>query len=191
MFKLKDKLKFINISQDYLKYLHDHCSEVYYKQFNYDNKPYLGILINNENNQYVIPLSSAKEKHKLWKNTDTNRFLVYENCDKSSLSKNAIYKENPDGSIKHILSAIDLKKMIPVKEGIYSIVDLVAKQNDTTEERNYKNLLNKEFSFCLKILPSIIQKANKLYNKQIETGKIIKFCCDFKLIEEKCDQYKE
>jgi protein AbiQ len=190
MFKLKDKLKFINISQDYLKYLHDHCSEVYYKQFNYDNKPYLGILINNENNQYVIPLSSAKEKHKLWKNTDTNRFLVYENCDKSSLSKNAIYKENPDGSIKHILSAIDLKKMIPVKEGIYSIVDLVAKQNDTTEERNYKNLLNKEFSFCLKILPSIIQKANKLYNKQIETGKIIKFCCDFKLIEEKCDQYK-
>lgn len=190
MFKLKDKLKFINISQDYLKYLHDQCSEVYYKQFNYDNKPYLGILINNENNQYVIPLSSAKEKHKLWKNTDTNRFLVYENCDKSSLSKNAIYKENPDGSIKHILSAIDLKKMIPVKEGIYSIVDLVAKQNDTTEERNYKNLLNKEFSFCLKILPSIIQKANKLYNKQIETGKIIKFCCDFKLIEEKCDQYK-
>ena len=190
MFKLKDKLKFINISQDYLKYLHDQGSEVYYKQFNYDNKPYLGILINNENNQYVIPLSSAKEKHKLWKNTDTNRFLVYENCDKSSLSKNAIYKENPDGSIKHILSAIDLKKMIPVKEGIYSIVDLVAKQNDTTEERNYKNLLNKEFSFCLKILPSIIQKANKLYNKQIETGKIIKFCCDFKLIEEKCDQYK-
>ena len=190
MFKLKDKLKFINISQDYLKYLHDHCSEVYYKQFNYDNKPYLGILINNENNQYVIPLSSAKEKHKLWKNTDTNRFLVYESCDKSSLSKNAIYKENPDGSIKHILSAIDLKKMIPVKEGIYSIVDLVAKQNDTTEERNYKNLLNKEFSFCLKILPSIIQKANKLYNKQIETGKIIKFCCNFKLIEEKCDQYK-
>lgn len=190
MFKLKDKLKFINISQDYLKYLHDHCSEVYYKQFNYDNKPYLGILINNENNQYVIPLSSAKEKHKLWKNTDTNRFLVYENCDKSSLSKNAIYKENPDGSIKHILSAIDLKKMIPVKEGIYSIVDLVAKQNDTTEERNYKNLLNKEYSFCLKILPSIIQKANKLYNKQIETGKIIKFCCDFKLIEEKCNQYK-
>lgn len=80
--------------------------------------------------------------------------------------------------------------MIPVKEGIYSIVDLVAKQKDTTEERNYKNLLNKEFSFCLKILPSIIQKANKLYNKQIETGKIIKFCCDFKLIEEKCDQYK-
>lgn len=190
MFKLKDKLKFINISQDYLKYLHDHCSEVYYKQFNYDNKPYLGILINNENNQYVIPLSSAKEKHKLWKNTDTNRFLIYENCDKSSLSKNAIYKENPDGSIKHILSAIDLKKMIPVKEGIYSIVDLVAKQNDTKEERNYKNLLNKEFSFCLKILPSIIQKANKLYNKQIETGKIIKFCCNFKLIEEKCDQYK-
>jgi len=50
MFKLKDKLKFININQDYLKYLHECCSEVYYKQFNYVNKPYLGILINEDNN---------------------------------------------------------------------------------------------------------------------------------------------
>ena len=48
MFSLKDKLTFININQDYLKYLHEECPEVYYKPISYDNKPYLGILINNE-----------------------------------------------------------------------------------------------------------------------------------------------
>ena len=189
MFKLKDKLKFININQDYLKYLHECCSEVYYKQFNYVNKPYLGILINEDHNQYVIPLSSAKEKHKNWKNVDTDRFLIYENCSKTTLSKNAIYKENEDGSVKHIFSVIDIKKMLPIKEGLYSIVDLCVQENDSVDQRNYKNLMNKEFSFCIKILPLIIQKASKLYEKQISTGKVIKFCCDFKLLEEKCREY--
>ena len=94
MFKLKDKLTFINIDQNYLKYLHDNCAEVYYKPIKYDNKPYLGIL------------------------------------------------------------------------------------------------MNKEYSFCLKIMNSIIQKANKIYDKQMETGKVIKFCCDFKLLEQKCEEYK-
>lgn len=191
MFKLKDKLTFININQEYLKYLHKHCSEVYYKSIGYDNKPYLGILINEDKNQYVIPISSAKEKHKSWRNTDTDRFLVYENCQKANLSENAVYKENPDGSVKHILSVIDLKKMLPIKEGLYSKVDLRQKMNDSTDVRNYKNLMNKEFTFCVKILPQIISKANKLYDKQMETGRIAKFCSDFKLLESLCFKYKE
>ncbi|WP_191018212.1 type III toxin-antitoxin system ToxN/AbiQ family toxin [Treponema zioleckii] len=190
MFELKEKLTFININQDYLKYLHDSCQEVYFKPIGYENKPYLGILINKEKNQYVIPLSSAKEKHKAWKNIETDRFLIYENCEKSVLSKNAVYKDNPDGTVKHILSVIDLKKMIPIKEGLYTKVDLSAKIGDSIGEINYKNLLNKEFSFCLKILPAIIHKANKIYSKQIDTNKVSKFCCDFKLLEEKCKAYE-
>lgn len=189
MFCLKDKLIFININQDYLKYLHENCSEVYYKPINYENKPYLGILISKDNNQYVIPLSSAKEKHKSWKNIETDRFLIYENSDKSLLSKNAVYKENPDGSVKHILSVIDLKKMIPIKEGLYTKVDLTTNNNDSTEIINYKNLMNKEYSFCLKILTSLIKKANKLYTKQLSTGKVVKYCCNFKLLEEKCREF--
>lgn len=82
MFSLKDKLKFININQDYLKYLHEQCPEVYYKPIGYDNKPYLGILINNDKSQYVIPLSSAKEKHKTWKNVDVDRFLKMQSARK-------------------------------------------------------------------------------------------------------------
>ncbi len=90
MFELKEKLTFININQDYLRQLHECCEEVYYKSVSYENKLYLGILVNEDENQYVIPLSSAKEKHKAWKNIETDRFLIYENCDKSVLSKNAV-----------------------------------------------------------------------------------------------------
>ena len=79
MFSLKNNLKFITINQDYLKYLHSFCGEVYYKPTGYETKPYIGILVQENNVEYVIPLSSAKEKHKTWKNVDVDRFLIFEN----------------------------------------------------------------------------------------------------------------
>lgn len=123
MFILEGKLTFINIDQSYLKKLHDACSEVYYKPSGYENKPYIGILINKNDRKYVIPLSSAKEKHKTWKNV-----------------------------------------------------------------KKYKDLLNKEYSFCLKVIDEVIGRANKLYDKQMATGKVVKFCCDFKALEEVADK---
>lgn len=123
MFILEGKLTFINIEQSYLKKLHDACSEVYYKPSGYENKPYIGILINKNDRKYVIPLSSAKEKHKTWKNV-----------------------------------------------------------------KKYKDLLNKEYSFCLKVIDEVIGRANKLYDKHMATGKVVKFCCDFKALEEVADK---
>lgn len=123
MFILEGKLTFINIEQSYLKKPHDACSEVYYKPSGYENKPYIGILINKNDRKYVIPLSSAKEKHKTWKNV-----------------------------------------------------------------KKYKDLLNKEYSFCLKVIDEVIGRANKLYDKQMATGKVVKFCCDFKALEEVADK---
>lgn len=61
---------------------------------------------------------------------------------------------------------------------------------DTKSDKKYKVLLNIEYTFCLKIMNSIIQKAGKLYEKQMTSGKIVKFCCDFKLLEEKSREYK-
>lgn len=68
MFSLDKNLLFITIDQNYLKTLYNACHEVYYKECDYENKPYIGILVNNNGRKYVIPLSSAKEKHKIWKN---------------------------------------------------------------------------------------------------------------------------
>lgn len=191
MFTLKNNLKFITINQDYLKYLHRFCSEVYYKPLGYETKPYMGILVQENGVEYVIPLSSAKEKHKTWKNVDVDRFLIFETCTKAENCTKDIYVQNSDGTLKHILSVIDLKKMIPIKQGLYSEVNLNPSTKDTKADKKYKVLLNIEYTFCLKILNSIIQKASKLYDKQMTTGKVIKFCCDFKLLEQKCKEYKK
>lgn len=142
------------------------CSEVYYKPAGYETKPYLGILVEKEGVEYAIPLSSAKEKHKSWKNVEMDRFLIFEHCAKQQLGAKAIYIENPDGSAKHILAVIDVKKMIPIKKGVYSAVNLNPSETDSPNDKKYKVLLNIEYSFCLKIMDSLIQKASKVYEKQ-------------------------
>lgn len=188
MFTLEGKLTFINIDQNYLKKLHDACSEVYYKANGYENKPYIGILVNKNNRKYVIPLSSAKEKHKTWKNVNKECYLIYETAKKSCMGKDDIWVAADQDNVKHILSVMDIKKMIPVIDGVYSRVNINPHNNDTNEVKKYKDLLNKEYAFCLKIINEVIGKANKLYDKQMETGKIAKFCCDFKVLERVADE---
>ena len=184
MFIQKDNLKFINVSTNYLKAMHNACPEVFYSTNGYENKPHIGILISENNLEYVIPLSSAKSKHKSWKNVDGERYLIYEKTSVSALSPDDIWVPGEGKSeVKHIISALDIKKMFPVIEGVYTIVNLNPENDDTEELKKYKDLLNKEYSFCLKIVDDVIRKANKLYSKQMSTGKILKYCCDFKALE--------
>lgn len=167
------------------------CPEVYYKCTGYDNKPYIGILINEKERSYVIPLSSAKEKHKNWKNVNQGCYLVYEYALKTKMRDADIWVQDTEGNmVKHIMSVIDIKKMIPVKSGVYKEINMNRQNSDTPEMAKYKDLLNKEYSFCLKIRKDIIKKANKLYDGQMTTGKVKKFCCDFKILEQVCDTYK-
>jgi protein AbiQ len=182
-------MKFINVDIDYVKALHDMCEEVRYNSIGYDNKLYVGILINNNERKYVIQLSSAKKKHRYWKDINKEMYLIYENVSKSDMSNNDIWVETDKGKVKHIMSVLDIKKMIPIKDGYYSVVQLNPKAEDSEKISKYKALLNKEYSFCLKIIDEVIEKANKIYDKQIRTGNIAKFCCDFKKLERVCDTY--
>ena len=112
--------------------------------------------------------------------------MIYEYVKKSRIGKDEIWVETEPDNVKHILSVIDTKKMIPIVDGLYSRVNINDDNSDTDEIRKYKDLLNKEYVFILKI----IDKANKLYDKQMEHGKIAKFCCDFKKLEKVADHYK-
>lgn len=190
MFKLDGNMTFINIDQSYLEKLHDVCSEVYYKQNGYDNKPYIGILINNKYKKYVIPLTSAKEKHKFWKNVDKDCYLIHETADRHDMGQKDIWVALDGDNVKHILAVVDVKKMIPIVDGVYNRVNINPEETDSADILKYKDLLNKEFSFCLKMINSVITKANKIYDKQMKTGKVIKFGCDYKLLEDVSDAYE-
>ena len=68
------------------------------------------------------------------------------------------------------------------------MVNINPDDTDTDDVKKYKDLLNKEYSFCLKVIDEVIGRANKLYDKQMATGKVVKFCCYFKALEEVADK---
>lgn len=42
----------------------------------YENNPCIGILVSQGVYKYVLPMTSAKPKHKKWKNSDRDRMIL-------------------------------------------------------------------------------------------------------------------
>ena len=114
------KYGFYTINPDYLEYLNSKDSEVYYNSsYRKSIKPFVGLIVGIENYNYFIPITSAKEKHKKWKNVSDEHFLIYEVIDNDINIDGDIYKYYSDNEKMHILSLLDIKKMIPVPVGEY------------------------------------------------------------------------
>ena len=78
-----DKVQFVYIDIKYLEYLHSIEPEIYFDKDepNYKLKPHLGILLNNDGREYVIPLTSGKDKHKTWADVTASWYRIYEVID--------------------------------------------------------------------------------------------------------------
>lgn len=170
---------FYTIDADYLEYLNSKDSEVYYNAF-YRNaiKPFVGIIIDMTECKYFIPLTSAKEKHKKWKNSCDEHFLIYEVIDKSVNISGDVYKEYSKDKKMHVLSVLDIKKMIPVPSDAYERIAF-----DELSDERYQDLFKKEYAFCLTIKDKILIKAEKIYKHQKETQTVRRTYCDFSCCE--------
>ena len=146
----------------------------------------MGIIIGLGENQYFIPLTSAKDKHRNWKNVSDTHFLLYEFVKSSLEIPRHIYKSD-DGKQKiHILSVLDMKKMIPVPEDEFEYVDF-----HKLDDRRYRDLFEKEYAFCLKIKTKILTKAEKIYNEQMINKKAGRMCCDFLKLEQALKEWEQ
>lgn len=181
-----DDLQFYTVDANYLKYLHDKDSEVYYHlDYKESYKPFVGIIVGIENYKYMIPLSSAKEKHKKWSNSSNSHFLIYEFVDENITFDKSIYKSPVDGKKIHILAVLDIKKMIPVIDGVYTRI------NFSELPSQYSVLFQKEYEFCLSIKEKILKKAQKLYLKQKTSNKVLFSHCNFSILEKASREYKK
>lgn len=177
-------MRLYNVDVEYVKKLHDIDSEVFYSN-NYNTKPYVGIVIIQDRYNYFIPLTSAKPKHSGWHTKTNSNYLIYEKVKNSEANDNWIKKLIPNSEyFLHILSVLEIKKMIPVPKGLFKEIDI-----NNLDDEDYKSLLHKERRFLLPIYEEILKKANNIYEKQIKTGKVLKLYCDFKSLEKICDTY--
>lgn len=162
-------LKIVRVSSDYCDYLRKFDNKVAYNKYEKELRPFIGILFKIDECEYFAPLSSPKEKHKKMKNTVD--FFKIKNGE---------------------LGAVNFNNMIPVNKKHYSLVEL-NKETLTISELKYQKLLREQLEWLNANYYQVKNKSFKLYNLY-NNGKlpenIMKRCCNFKLLEEKCKEYE-
>ena len=156
-----ERIKFYNIDDKYIEYLHKFDSKV---PFNKNNKrPYIGIILDINGTIYFAPMFSPKQQHTKYK-ANVTHIKIGEN-----------------------LGIIKLNNMIPVNKRNLKYIDF-----KKIEDEKYKNLLIQQNNFIQINTEKIRKQANKLYRFVIEDKKefFVNLCCDFKLLEIKCKEYK-
>ena len=136
----KDKLYFITLTSNYLKYLGIYENKVSLKA----NRPFIGIVFKVNNKEYFAPLSSPKEKHKRMK-TNIDFFKI----DKGNLG------------------IINFNNMIPVinNDICRNKLDLeMLSKSLNTDDIKYFRLLKNQLKYCGKNKNIILAKAEKIYN---------------------------
>ena len=199
--------RFVFIQPDYLEALHNVDSEIFYSiDTDYSKKPHLGILTTCNGRKYVIPFTSAKRKHASWRDVTTTNYRVYEEIDTrativdkydiivdetdlNKLRQKGIPEDEFKFFKKRILSVLEIKKMFPVVDGVYYLADLSTPAT-TTEDEQRRNLMVKEYFFCKKYKKQIEAKAKKIYEKQMVTGVVAPYHCNYKVLESVADTYK-
>ena len=160
--------KLVKIDYHYCDYLRNFDKRVIYNYGSKELRPFVGILFTINNKEYFAPLSSPKPKHIEMKNTID--FFKIDNG---------------------VLGAINFNNMIPVKEENYEIISL-NKVNLNKKEKEYQMLLRKQLIWLNKNNSVVRRKAKILYSKYINGTlyqNIYDRCCNFILLEEKCDSY--
>lgn len=158
------------IDTDYCNYLRKFDKKVPYNMDKKKNRPFIGILFWIEDIEYFAPLSSPKAKHLKMHNT-----LDFVKLDNGKLG------------------AVNFNNMIPVKKNNYTVIDL-NKRNLSKEEKEYQELLKDQLNWLNENWKQTLYKADRLYDYYLANLlplNIKQRCCNFKLLEEKCEEYNQ
>lgn len=174
---MENKLRWYIVNKEYVNYLKQFDDKV--ENINYTErlKPYIGILITINTINYYVPISSAKEKH----------YTMKENIDFIKII-------NED----RVLGVLNLNNMIPISDENIKVLEYkeIHKYRNFRNEKEktlYISFLNLELKLINDKLEKIKSNAIKLYCEKMKNpnSRISKRCCDFKLLENKCQEYKK
>lgn len=172
-------MKLYEITDEYINYLRKFDNKVY------DNKEenrkvmrkYLGIVLNINQLNYYIPMSSPKK-------SDYKNNVIR----KSVIPIIRIISNEEVDNIPVLKGTLRISNMIPVPDS-----ELILYEPKNEKNKNYKILIEKELEFIGKNEELIRKYANILYKQKMNNYDVsyIKNVVDFKLLEEKCIKYKK
>jgi len=170
-------MKWYIIDKNYVEYLRIHDNNVQNIVYEDKVKPYIGIILNINDFNYYVPVSSVKPRHQNMKNS-IDFFKIEDE--------------------KRLFGVLNINNMIPVYEEYitnlnYREIDKYRSFQSETEKTNYISLLTKELSIINMNEDLILKSASRLYEIKNDhpDSKLSMRCCNFKLLEEKAKEYKK
>lgn len=163
---MKKELKLVIVKTEYCNFLRKYDKKVPYNFDKKKRRPFIGVLFEVNNCLYFAPLTSPKSKHLTMKNS-----LDFYRIDSGKLG------------------AINFNNMIPVKENNIEIIN-----HKNIDDSQYSKLLKEQLRFLIRNQNDIFKLSKILYNSYTKgrLGKKMKDrCCNFPLLEKKCNEYNK
>jgi len=159
-------IRLYNVKDGYVDYLRKFEPKVLFNK--QEQRPYVGIVYTIGLINYYVPLASPKAKYANMKNAKD-------------------FHKIAGGKY----GAINFNKMIPIMNQELIEIDI-----DNEPDDNYRNLLKNQFRELVNMKDIIYRKSNGIYelffSKEELSPNDIKIkdrCCDFKLLEQKMNEY--
>ena len=163
------RLSFYIVDSAYCDYLRISDPCVPYTMDKKARRPFVGILIEVNGVNYYAPLSSPKPKHVAMKNQ-----VDFIKIDQGQYG------------------VINLNNMIPIHGNSVTVINPTIKPTDSRQDKDYKNLLANQLTWCNAHKTEILNKTLKLYSI-ITNGKgypqLTARCCNFLLDEQNLNIY--
>lgn len=144
-------------------------------QTNKENRPFVGVVVMMNGQNYCIPLTSPKDKF-LNKKSEIDFVKIF---DETIRDRNGSFK---------LIGVLNINDMIPVDKTVMSKVNLSISPKDTIPTKKYKELMQKQIRWCRAHSDIIINKANKVYdlvvNMPDKNKRLTRRCLNFKKLEQ-------
>ena len=161
---MKNKIELYRVDIEYYNYLHYYEPKIPYVENEKHNRPFIGIILNVNGKNFFAPLTSPKKKHLIMK--DMQDFLKIDSGK---------------------LGGINLNNMMPIPKCCLEKINLY-----TIKDYKYRNMLKSQMEWINQNELRIQNRARNLYylilNKHT-TEALLNRCCNFRLLEEKCNEY--
>ena len=170
-------LNFYNIDLKYIRNLAKSDDNVMSisPQIQKANRPFLGVIVLINYQQYCIPLTSPKPKF-LNKKSSVDFIKIFDN------------KQDPATTSSKIIGILNINNMIPVNKFVIHKVHLEITKHDSLESQRYKTLMQKQLAWCREHSETIYSRANKVYSLVInfpeKNRNLTRRCVDFRKAEE-------
>ena len=172
-------MKLYAVTDKYIDYLKQFDNRVYDNKENNRKvmRKYLGIVLKINELNYYIPMSSPKKSD--FKDNKIRKSIV---------PIIRIVSNEEIDNVPVLKGTLRISNMIPVPDS-----ELILYEPNKEKNKDYKILVEKELVFIEKNEEMIRKYAKIIYNQKMNEYNVsyIKNVVDFKLLEEKCKEYKK